>query len=210
MGCVTSHHSPPCVRPVHGATGQHTLRGGGAGGTTAHEGTTHSASWCCTASSPTPGGGGRSTRTHHSCGYGLFPRSPMLRSAHLHTNLSTPCPAHWRHLHINLSTHCCPLPRWGGGAQVVYSSGAAGNQAGRRVLNTKHTGTGTAAQTKRGVRLKPEPPSPLQASRRPVWGGTHARTPHSDRYHLQAHSGCHCLPLGTGGGAAGSSADSSY
>jgi hypothetical protein len=60
----------------------------------AHEGVANSASWMVH--------GGKSLEASpncfppnapHSCGYGLIPRLTMLRTAHLNTNLSVPCPA---------------------------------------------------------------------------------------------------------------------
>jgi len=129
--------------------------GGAHGGNTrgwhrAHEGTTHGASWQHAAAAPT--GGGCCSRTRHSCGYGLFPRSPMLRSAHSHTNLSNPCPALASPAHQPFH-----LPTRGG----VYSSGAAGNQAGHRVLNTK----ASPARERRGCTTPCLIPT-LHASRR--------------------------------------------
>lgn len=99
-----------------------------------------------------PQGGGCCSRTRHSCGYGLFPRSPMLRSAHSHTNLSNPCPALASPAHQPFH-----LPTRGG----VYSSGAAGNQAGHRVLNTK----ASPARERRGCTTPCLTPT-LHASRR--------------------------------------------
>jgi hypothetical protein len=99
-----------------------------------------------------PPQGGCCSRTRHSCGYGLFPRSPMLRSAHSHTNLSNPCPALASPAHQPFH-----LPTRGG----VYSSGAAGNQAGHRVLNTK----ASPAQGRRGCTTPCLTPT-LHASRR--------------------------------------------
>jgi hypothetical protein len=142
---------PTQCSPAHQAT----WWGGAHGGNTrgwhrAHEGTTHGASWQHAAAAPT---GGAAAHAHAILAGMVCFLARQCCAVRIRIQTFPIRAQHWRHLHINLSTS----PQGGG----VYSSGAAGNQAGHRVLNTK----ASPAQGRRGCTTPCLTPT-LHASRR--------------------------------------------
>jgi hypothetical protein len=143
---------PTQCSPAHQAT----WWGGAHGGNTrgwhrAHEGTTHGASWQHAAAAPTGGGL-------------LLTHTPFLRVWFVSSLANAAqCAFAYKPFQSVPSTGVTctstfPPPHEGGG---VYSSGAAGNQAGHRVLNTK----ASPARERRGCTTPCLTPT-LHASRR--------------------------------------------
>jgi hypothetical protein len=164
----------------------------------AHEGVANSASWMVH--------GGKSLEASpncfppnapHSCGYGLIPRLTMLRTAHLNTNLSVPCPAFGvtctaQFPHYTLS------PGGGGVACTPVVQ-----RVTRRDVAVDDTNmfTGTSGAPQLELKAQSRTRLSLHASRLRKGGGGGGQGPFLLlsllNYHLQAHSGYGCLPQGS-------------